>query len=1023
MPVLQNAQTGEAELLEDAKAIDALQSKSYNAFLIDPEGDPVAVPLDQAKELLKTGYSNPSSDQFQKILNATKFDTGLEQAKAVGQGLLKGTIPVVGGEIAESLFGDTQARAEVNPNLEMAAEVGGLIGSEMLGYGLGSMVAKAGKAVEASIPALKALGKMGASGARLGVENALITANDQAAKLISGEDPEQTAQSIAAEIGFSAGVGALFGAAGTGTLLAGKKGAQVVSDSKIAQGIKGMLSGGEEEVAGQVPSSVKKMFNVFLGVPEDVTEKYVAERAAVESAPEFEKIRAHVLNYVDSVTEKADDAKATLTDLNSSFKEAKRDILAELKLQGMEAKQAENIANTELKKALSSAMKQVESKAYSKAPDIVRAIEKKVDTVSELSSDSLGILDDKLEPLNLTPVYKEIDNIADDIRSGIVGDSEKNALKVLEEKEKLIRAFPDGMAAPAKLKPAIQALDKITKYARNKADFDQELNGALKRVRYELDQALKDHVPEYREAMKPVAEIMENLNNLKKYGNERGAIKAINGLRNSTEQARDLPVLRKLEELSGIKFLDDIEPYINKALKEETEKLLPEYEIFKKAEQEFNLIKDPVLKLERERALLAQLEESALGKQLKQAEIDLQSAKAMKQSLRQFSEAGTEGILKNEKRAKLYREELLKLIPDMDEGSVKELSDLAVVREAFGKGSAIGSRSTVGGGLLGGLLGLIVAGPLGAGVAAPLGGAIGMAVDKYGPRMAKGILDRYIDMYGLKAATGNAPRSAIRLAVAKVLDQGREIAPDAFRAAVRAATLVYTAEKAMDTKVDAIIEGKKLEKTTPKVIDREKLKELVDEAKTNPHAFLNLEDSLSELMPDQSTMMTASIGRVVNFLSQLDASGRVDSFGRKIPESLVESQEYDTALRIAEEPLSLLDKVASNEITEHEVMALQEMYPALYSKISQKLITKIADQSSEGRPVDYDTLLSVAIFTGQPLDGSMTSEAIASIQQKQAINEMERNQPASGVGSAKNLKRVITNQASNSQMLQMKDVG
>lgn len=86
-----------------------------------------------------------------------------------------------------------------------------------------------------------------------------------------------------------------------------------------------------------------------------------------------------------------------------------------------------------------------------------------------------------------------------------------------------------------------------------------------------------------------------------------------------------------------------------------------------------------------------------------------------------------------------------RVLGSLDDVLKTKLSDENVdrlVREAFEKTHTQGSRNT----LMGALGGAALGGGAASAVTGPLGAAFGYLVDKYGPKMAKGILDKYIKM-------------------------------------------------------------------------------------------------------------------------------------------------------------------------------------------------------------------------------------------------------------------------------------
>lgn len=223
MPVLVNRETGAAENLGNEAAQAAISSGSHDVPLNDPEGNPVTAPYDQAADLLQQGYTQPSSEHLQNLLDYTKFSTPTEQAKTALEGAASSSSFGL-STAAERALGvnpeDINKRREINPLSHIAGEVAGLAGSSVTGVGEAAALGKIAHGVTEHVAeklGASALGRIGSTAAGFAAENVLFQSGDEASKLFAS-DPNQSMETAASDIGlaglFGMGAGAAFKGAG-----------------------------------------------------------------------------------------------------------------------------------------------------------------------------------------------------------------------------------------------------------------------------------------------------------------------------------------------------------------------------------------------------------------------------------------------------------------------------------------------------------------------------------------------------------------------------------------------------------------------------------------------------------------------------------------------------------------------------------------------------------------------------------------------------------------------------------------
>lgn len=238
MAIVVNNQSGQAENLDDKLANNALTAGTHSVLLNTPEGDQVTAALQDTPQLLQSGYSHPSPDQYQDILKQQAYTSPSQKAAAFVEGAGSGA--TFGGFTGlERMMGakpeDIQNRRKYNPEMRAAGDIAGLVGSALVGTGEARALEAAGEGT-AALAAKVGLGKYGQAAVKQATEMALLQGGDEVSKMIS-HDPEQSVSSALFNTGMSSAAGAVLGLGSEGAkslwnATVGDKVGQLVSDFK-----------------------------------------------------------------------------------------------------------------------------------------------------------------------------------------------------------------------------------------------------------------------------------------------------------------------------------------------------------------------------------------------------------------------------------------------------------------------------------------------------------------------------------------------------------------------------------------------------------------------------------------------------------------------------------------------------------------------------------------------------------------------------------------------------------------------
>lgn len=199
--------------------------------------------------------------------------------------------------------------------------------------------------------------------------------------------------------------------------------------------------------------------------------------------------------------------------------------------------------------------------------------------------------------------------------------------------------------------------------------------------------------------------------------------------------------------------------------------------------------------------------------------------------------------------------------------------------------------------------------------------------------------------------------------------------------AVELAEATVKGEKKINNTVQNIFgKGKEIAKVIPMTASRAKIDKLVASYTADPSKLLAMNDN-NNSVPTYNTAMAASAARMVQYLASIkpntEPKNPLDKERKANP---VQKSAYDRAMDIAEQPLVVLNSLKDGRITSSDIVALKTMYPSLYTKLSQKITSQMVDSIKRKEEIPYQTKIGLSLFLGQPLDSTMTPQAIMAIQ-------------------------------------------
>lgn len=230
---------------------------------------------------------------------------------------------------------------------------------------------------------------------------------------------------------------------------------------------------------------------------------------------------------------------------------------------------------------------------------------------------------------------------------------------------------------------------------------------------------------------------------------------------------------------------------------------------------------------------------------------------------------------------------------------------------------------------------------------------------------------------------GKEAPDAVKLSLLKFLGSSGPVDGTAWKAAFDFINQAYKGQKLIDTTAKNIfkpgIEVLAREKY-PNDNDRIKLEKRIQELGKNQEKLMDIGGKTSQYLPNHGSSLAQTSANAVNYLNNLKPK-----MEKKAPldaepvENPVQKSNYNRALDIAEQPLILMKSIKEGSITAQDISHLNALYPSLYNQLKNNLMDKMTDAVQHEEVIPYKTKLGLSLFMGQPLDSTMTPQALTSL--------------------------------------------
>lgn len=142
------------------------------------------------------------------------------------------------------------------------------------------------------------------------------------------------------------------------------------------------------------------------------------------------------------------------------------------------------------------------------------------------------------------------------------------------------------------------------------------------------------------------------------------------------------------------------------------------------------------------------------------------------------------------------------------------------------------------------------------------------------------------------------------------------------------------------------------------------------------------QNPVSKLWPEQNVLISATRGRVSNFLNSARPLAPIN----KAPydsdhKDKQKEKDYSQVLDLANQPLSILKHVKDGSLVPKQVVALKAMYPELHGHLSKKITEQIVKHKmKDTKKPPYKTRQALSLFLGNNMDSSLSQPNIMAAQ-------------------------------------------
>lgn len=259
-------------------------------------------------------------------------------------------------------------------------------------------------------------------------------------------------------------------------------------------------------------------------------------------------------------------------------------------------------------------------------------------------------------------------------------------------------------------------------------------------------------------------------------------------------------------------------------------------------------------------------------------------------------------------------------------------------------------------------------------------------------------LGAYLGHYALKPLVKTIMPSLVK----PILD----MAPSGvgLRAAFDAVGSIAKGDALIDSAAKGVFQtGSKVlfDQLSPDQYKLDKLSNKVQALSQSPESMMGVGGAIGHYLPQHQMALASTAQNAVGYLeAQRPKPMQPGPIDKPIEPTQAGMSLYNRTLSIAEQPLSVLSRIKDGSLLPKDVQDIKTLYPALYTKLSQKLSESMINHISEGGHVSYKMRGALSTFLGSPIDSTFTQPSIMAAQ----ATYMPTTPPTMPLGASKKKK-------------------
>ncbi len=160
-------------------------------------------------------------------------------------------------------------------------------------------------------------------------------------------------------------------------------------------------------------------------------------------------------------------------------------------------------------------------------------------------------------------------------------------------------------------------------------------------------------------------------------------------------------------------------------------------------------------------------------------------------------------------------------------------------------------------------------------------------------------------------------------------------------------------------------------------------------------------------MPDHAAALGTKTANAFNYLQGLKPTqsqgGPLDPI---VPASKASQNAYDRQLKIAENPMLVLQHVKNGTIQPQDLKTLHTIYPSLGRSLTAKAAEALIEAKQKNKAIPRKQRHGLSILMGQPLDATQTPMAMQAIIRANAPEQPPEGQGKPKKASSTSLKQI-----------------